>query len=284
MKKFFLPIFFLLATIVFSQVGIGTITPATSAILDTDVSSLVNKKGFLFPRVELTGNNDISTIINPALGLMVYNKKAANFGVDHIPANIIALWDGFLWQTISSLTEIKSLKVPIDFVALSKTEQIFSSTDLTILNGNQPIVVKLFASDIYIPNVNDISLDTTTSVITFNTTSYYDLSGMLSFRVNVASAGLTSQVIATIQSSTDGINWTGIASVSLPLESYAASQTQTITFPNFIHHFNSRDQLRIVIYKSNYSSANNYQTDSGIQAVAKGTDFTKYLRIVRLQQ
>lgn len=284
MKKFFLPIFSLFVVQVFSQVGIGTTSPESSAILDVDVSSLVSKKGFLLPRVNLTGNDDTTTIEDPATGLMAYNKTAANSGAAFIPANIIALWDGSLWQSISSLAEIKSLKVPVEFVASSKNEQVFSVTDLTTVNSNQPVVMKLAATDIYIENDNDISLNTAASTITFKTTSYYDFSGMLNFQVNVATAGATSQVIALLQSSADGTSWTDVIPASLPLERYATSQTQTITLPNFIHHFNAGDQLRLVIYKSNYSTANNYQADSGIQAVAKGTDFTKSLRIVRLQQ
>jgi hypothetical protein len=51
------------------QVGIGTNSVDASAKLQIDASN----KGFLPPRVSLTGTSDVSTIANPATGLLVYN-------------------------------------------------------------------------------------------------------------------------------------------------------------------------------------------------------------------
>jgi hypothetical protein len=54
--------------------GTGTGTaPDASAILDLNVSGLTPKKGFLAPRVALTGSGDATTITSPATSLIVYN-------------------------------------------------------------------------------------------------------------------------------------------------------------------------------------------------------------------
>jgi hypothetical protein len=51
------------------EVGIGTSSPDASAKLDLTATN----KGFLPPRVSLTGTADVSTIATPATGLLVYN-------------------------------------------------------------------------------------------------------------------------------------------------------------------------------------------------------------------
>ncbi|MEJ5051957.1 hypothetical protein WH221_19185 [Chryseobacterium culicis] len=51
------------------NIGVGTSTPDTSALLDISDSN----KGFLLPRISLTSITDASTIVSPAKGLLVYN-------------------------------------------------------------------------------------------------------------------------------------------------------------------------------------------------------------------
>ncbi|GGF00512.1 hypothetical protein SAMN05443634_105213 [Chishuiella changwenlii] len=57
------------------NIGIGTTNPDTSAILELNVNQLAdgNKKGFLAPKLSLKSRVDISTIPNPAVGLLIYN-------------------------------------------------------------------------------------------------------------------------------------------------------------------------------------------------------------------
>ena len=71
MRSLFL--FFLshLTLVCYSQVGIGTSTPNSSAILELNSGN----KGFLLSRVSLTSVNDASTIVSPASGLIVYNTN-----------------------------------------------------------------------------------------------------------------------------------------------------------------------------------------------------------------
>lgn len=78
-----------------AQVGIGTASPNASAQLEVSSSS----KGFLPPRVALTGTADVTTIASPATGLLVYNTATAGTA----PANVtpgIYYYDGAKWQRV----------------------------------------------------------------------------------------------------------------------------------------------------------------------------------------
>ena len=83
------------------SVGIGTTSPHASAILDVTSTS----KGFLPPRVTLTGTADVATIASPASGLMVYNTATAGTS----PNNVIPgyyYWNGAAWTRISNNSSI----------------------------------------------------------------------------------------------------------------------------------------------------------------------------------
>lgn len=98
MKKLILiPLFITFISNIFCQnLGVGNVSTNSSAILD--VSS--TNKGFLPPRVSLTSTNDVTTILSPATGLVVYNLATA--GVS--PTNVIPSYyyfTGTLWLRIS---------------------------------------------------------------------------------------------------------------------------------------------------------------------------------------
>ena len=78
-----------------AQVGIGTSSPNASAQLEVNSSS----KGFLPPRVALTGTADVTTIASPATGLMVYNTATAGTSPNNVTPGIY-YYDGAKWQRI----------------------------------------------------------------------------------------------------------------------------------------------------------------------------------------
>jgi hypothetical protein len=75
-----------------SQTGIGTTTPDASAKLDVAATN----KGFLPPRVSLTGISDNTTIPTPATGLLVYCKGDAGLAAGYY------YWNGNAWATIAT--------------------------------------------------------------------------------------------------------------------------------------------------------------------------------------
>jgi hypothetical protein len=100
MKKTLL--FFLISTGLFAQTGIGTTTPEASAKLDVYSTN----KGFLPPRIALTGTTDASTIPSPVAGLLIYNSATAGTA----PNNVVPgyyYWNGSAWiNFIASNTSI----------------------------------------------------------------------------------------------------------------------------------------------------------------------------------
>ncbi len=88
---YFLLLFFV-STLSFSQVGINTTSPDPSSILDVSA----NNKGMLLPRVALSDSEDHSTIIDPAISLLVYNTATT---ADLTPG--FYFWNGSKWNTIS---------------------------------------------------------------------------------------------------------------------------------------------------------------------------------------
>jgi len=73
------------------QVGIGTVTPDASAMLDVTSTT----KGFLPPRVALTGTTDVATISSPATGLLVYN-----LGTGGLATAGYYYWNGSAWTAL----------------------------------------------------------------------------------------------------------------------------------------------------------------------------------------
>mgnify|MGYP006911039213 FL=1 len=78
-----------------AQTGIGTATPNASAKLEVYATN----KGFLPPRVSLTGSTDVSTIASPATGLLIYNTATAGTSPNNVVPGFY-YYDGSKWQRL----------------------------------------------------------------------------------------------------------------------------------------------------------------------------------------
>jgi hypothetical protein len=109
MKKILLFLFgVFISSHVFAQTGIGTTTPNASAKLDVYSTN----KGFLPPRVTLTANSDVTTISNPAEGLLVYNMGSVGLIAGYY------YWNGANWSTIATASLAGNSVVANDLVKL----------------------------------------------------------------------------------------------------------------------------------------------------------------------
>lgn len=97
MKKLLLSIPLLFSVTIYSQVGIGTSSPDSSAMLDVVASD----KGLLIPRVALTSAIDQTTIPSPAVGLLVYNTGAGT-----LTYKGFVFWNGTEWRSINNTSTI----------------------------------------------------------------------------------------------------------------------------------------------------------------------------------
>ena len=132
-KSFFISL--LLPFVSFSQIGIGTSTVDASAKLQVDATN----KGFLQPRVALTGTADTATIATPATGLMVFNTATAGSGATAVTPGVY-YHNGTAWQRVANQAEVASAT---------------ASTPTTFVNGN-------LGTSITATNFNGGSIDDST--------------------------------------------------------------------------------------------------------------------------
>jgi hypothetical protein len=93
MKRILVLLYLIVSFKLNAQTGIGTTTPNASAKLDVYATN----KGFLPPRIALTGTLDVTTIASPATGLVIFNTATAGTS----PNNVLPgyyYWDGAKWN------------------------------------------------------------------------------------------------------------------------------------------------------------------------------------------
>ena len=135
--------FLLISWSALAQTGIGTTTPNASAKLDVFASD----KGFLPPRIALTGTNDNTTIknsagssITPATGLLVYNTATTTTD----PYKVVPgyyYYNGTSWIAIANGLIIDNSKTtsPSSFsLAATDNNKIFLITSTTSINVTVP--------------------------------------------------------------------------------------------------------------------------------------------------
>lgn len=158
MKKIICSITFIFSVLsLVAQVGIGTSNVNSSAKLQVDASD----KGFLPPRVSLTGTADVTTIQNPASGLLVFNTTPA--GVS--PNNVIQgyyFWNGTAWVNLTgnALKEVGSINSTsseqgatysegvLKLAPASQTHGGILTTGAQTLSGNKTIMGNLTTSPV----------------------------------------------------------------------------------------------------------------------------------------
>jgi len=94
MKKIVLVLLYI-PVVVLAQVGVGTNTPNPSAMLEISTTD----KGFLPPRIALTGTTDVLTIPSPVAGLMIYNTSTTGSSSNSVTPGFY-YYDGSKWQRI----------------------------------------------------------------------------------------------------------------------------------------------------------------------------------------
>ena len=230
-----------------SAVGVGTRTPYSSA-LDLDVSNLPNgqKKGFLLPKVALTGKKDTHTISNPKRAMMVYNMQDAGSGEEKVYKNLVYVWTGQEWVPFSNLPEIRKLKRPIHFVLASKRRIPVNISSFN--NRSQGMTLQWESNEVYLKNEKDVRVSAISPFeeIEILREAYYEFTGSFNFKSNASNA---TSVVVLLQKKSNYGSWSTIASSSLPFERGVLTWSQTIVFPVFTHKYQKGDKLRIVLKK-----------------------------------
>lgn len=260
-----------------SAVGVGTRTPYSSA-LDLDVSNLPNgqKKGFLLPKVALTGKKDTHTISNPKKAMMVYNTQNAGSGDTQVYKDLVYVWTGQEWVPFSNLKEIRRLKRPIHFVLASKRK---ISIDVAKFNS-QGMTLQWEANEVYLKNVKDVKVPAGVPFeeIEILTEAYYEFTGSFNFKSNANGA---TSVITLLQKKTGHGGWVTIASSSLPFDRGTQTWSQTLVFPVVTHKLKKGDKIRIVLKKG--EGENQKQGAMIAYDPSEAEDITMNIRLTRLR-
>ncbi|MFC2462384.1 MAG: hypothetical protein ACFNP9_05575, partial [Porphyromonas endodontalis] len=261
-----------------SAVGVGTRTPYSSA-LDLDVSHLPNgqKKGFLLPKVALTGKKDAHTIPSPKKAMMVYNTQNAGSGDTQVYKDLVYVWTGQEWVPFSNLPEIRKLKKPIHFVLASKRK---IPIEIARFNSSQGMTLHWEFHEVYLKNEKDVRVPAGPSFkeIEILTEAYYEFTGSFNFKSNADKA---TSVVALLQKKPTNGAWSTIASSSLPFEDGVQIWSQTLVFPVITHKFKQGDKLRVVLKKGD--GANQRSGAKIAYDPENSEDITMNIRLTRLR-
>ncbi|SHM69114.1 hypothetical protein SAMN05444267_10735 [Chryseobacterium polytrichastri] len=170
--------------IIFGQVGIGTSTPNSSAILDVNVDNLaVNaKKGLLIPKVALNSAIDVSTIPSPANGLLIFNTTLSGVVPNQVLANSYYKYNTTKsrWELMVDENSLAALSIPsIASIIGFKT----TGNDTTYLSADLGSSIRQVLYDDIRVQSTIATYDTTTSEFIANKAGYYD------FQVNLVARG-----------------------------------------------------------------------------------------------
>jgi hypothetical protein len=169
----------------FAQIGIGTESPAPSAVLD--VSAINNNKGILIPRISATQKD---AIVSPAQGLLIY-QTTAPIGFYY--------YMGTTWNLIAIQTDIANKVDKVDgkvlttndYTTLEKAKLAAitgtNTGDQTNISGNAATATKLAASK----NINGVAFDGSADINIAATASAEQLTGT-TLKSTVTGSSLTS--------------------------------------------------------------------------------------------
>jgi len=124
------------------KVGNNPTNINASAALEVEATN----KGFLPPRVALTGTKDATTIPTPAAGLLVINTATAGSGTTAVVANTLYIWDGSQWNRIVTNNGNANSATNPFVVGETRSCLIKSDPNAFINNGGSRIIMNGKAS------------------------------------------------------------------------------------------------------------------------------------------
>lgn len=187
----------LLSASAYSQVGIGTTTPNSSAQLEVKSSS----KGFLPPRIALTSVSDNSTISTPATGLLIFNTASAGTTPNNVTPGYY-YWNGSNWVRLedNSLTKVSAFVGRGTDVTLGNLKvRLASSGNASLQVSTVSGTYSVYGSGVYVAGGTGNATIFGSSPLSITTTPAYLAA------LNFTAAGYTDQWI--IMDVSNSISW-----------------------------------------------------------------------------
>lgn len=258
---------------VFAQtenVGINTANPDPSAILEVSADSAPNslvttKKGFLPPSVALKSTTDVSTVVSPARGLLIFNTTDAGTFPNEVTANTFYYWNGSIWDKIINTSVVKEAVKPRVFYIESTETQNFTSADMNSASGITPKDNVVTFSTPLINSKNIITFSSSDSVFEVNVSGIYQVSSFVNYNpmATIISGSNNNRAFLNmkIQKLVGGV-WTNTFG-SRTAWGRDGSQLKTAILMATPITLKKGDKIRLVIANPFNSSANNNHCGGG---------------------
>ena len=141
----------LLSSLAFAQVGIGTITPNSDALLDIDATD----KGVLIPRIELTSLTSSSPLSENVAGMIVYNTATAGTTPNNVTPGFYYN-DGTAWVRVGAAIQDR-FNIYEDDGSLTENRTVAQGSNTLAFNSSATTGTSHFTVDNSTFNVNTIN-------------------------------------------------------------------------------------------------------------------------------
>jgi hypothetical protein len=253
----------------YTQSGADTTTPHSSAIFDLNTLN----KGFKGPNVSLLNINDIATISNPAIGLIVFNIANNGTPPNDVYTNAYYYWNGTQWFHIPTTRVVEEIFTPGVFV-------LNSSNNQTITNINNGVHNVVTFPNPQIINVGNIASQTNNEIVTILETGLYELSGFVNYNPNQDTSERRAMLNTYIERR-KGSNgaWELIAGGRTAWGRETTDYLQTATIPITCVLLNEKDQLRFTLANKITSGTRSQHGNTSYIQTTTNSPISKSLRL-----
>lgn len=296
LKRSILFLFFALGSLVFGQntnkgVGIGTTNPHASALLEVNADNLPanGKKGVLFPRIALQNRTDKTTILNPAVGLMIFNTTDSASDV-LIKANMYYYWNGTSWVDLATSETFETELYPQIYIIANRGDQAINRTNF---NNGQSSVVEFSESSSGAMRVNvGNRVELASNNFKILSGGRYEITGYIGYNPRVSTSCTTQATESTctaaldlvVQVSTDsGSTWTNISKTSSIWGVGTADRNRSVMIAPFVINLTTDSLVRLAIGKGAISNNHGASAPNGVLNIEAGSGLT-YSRLLRIQR
>lgn len=186
-SSFFVALILFFSGIIDAQIGIGTNTPDASAVLDLSSTT----KGLLIPRMTTLQQ---SNLVNPAIGLMIYNTTTGQLETNKGNGLGSALWSG-------AATNGTTATVGTNTTQLATTEFVLSNSDrYSSINATSELLTTSTTDEVVTGMT--ISPPAGTYFVNFNSQFKYSQSAVIIAPVEVS----TAQAVIDLQAAYNQLN------------------------------------------------------------------------------
>lgn len=279
-----------------ANVGINTITPDASAILEVSAdpapnSTVTTKKGLLIPRIALQNIQDVTTIAVPTNGLLVMNTTNNGTQPNNVVANTFYYWNGTVWERVVYTSVVQDAVNPRIFYIEGNDTQTLTSAQInypappiTIPPTPPPTTsnnVVTFTGTPIINTGNIFTFNDATDTFTVNITGLYDFSCFVNYNpmATTIGGGINKRAFLNlkIQTSPDGTTWTDSIGSRTGWGTDGAGFYKTALIPANPLSLTQGTQIRLVIANPFDTSSGNNHASGGFSYI--GTDVTNHISV-----